>query len=253
LEKKLKALFFTFLNPQIMKFQKNTSWLLIAAFYLFLPKINAQHDHGTASTDKPSVHGMLIFGTDNVYASHLPMFHSPHNYQIILELTLDKTAKQKFVADQLKNPQFTTYTIEPERFVLPDMVAQKGSFKAHLYRGHFERGGVKIAENITLKISKVVYFKKFETAESKTENALFLLFGSPKEQFAVHQISNKPDFEQIIQVKADLKNAMETAVFSAKNTPIGISSNTIKVKIGQKETDIVLLKQLYLEFDDLKE
>jgi hypothetical protein len=196
---------------------------------------------------------MLIFGTDNVYASHLPMFHSPHNYQIVIELTLDKVAKQKFVADQLKNPQFTTYTIEPERFVLPDMIAKQGSFKANLYRGHFERGGVKIAAGITLKVSKVVYFKKFDAAETKKDSAAFLLFGSAKEQFAVHQISSKPDFEQIIQVKLGLTNPIETSVFASTNTPIGISGNTIKVKMGNKDMDIVLLKQLYLEFDDLKE
>jgi hypothetical protein len=236
-----------------MTFLKNISCLLIAVFFLFLPKINAQHDHGTGSTDKPSVHGMLIFGTDNVYASHLPMFHSPHNYQIVIELTMDKTAKQKFVADQFKNPQFTTYTIEPERFVLPDMIAKQGSFKANLYRGHFERGGVKIADGITLKISKVVYFKKFDASETKKDSAAFLLFGSAKEQFAVHKISNKPDFEQIIQVKVGLTNPTETSFFSSTNTPIGISGNTIRVKMGNKEVDIVLFKQLYLEFDDLKE
>src|SRR3569623_786421 len=30
------------------------------------------------STDKPSDHGMLVVGSDSVYLSHLPMFHSPH-------------------------------------------------------------------------------------------------------------------------------------------------------------------------------
>jgi hypothetical protein len=236
-----------------MKFLKTTSCLCVVAFLLFLPKVNAQHDHTTDAKDKPSVHGMLIFGTDNVYASHLPMFHSPHNYQIIIELTMDKVAKQKFMADQLKNPQYTTYTIEPERFVLPDMIAKQGSFKANVYRGHFERGGVKIADGITFKINKVVYFKKFEANDAKKDSAVFLLFGSPKEQFAVHQISNKPDFEQIIQVKMGLTNAIETTAFSPSNTPIGISGNAIKIKVGNKEMDIILLKQLYLEFDDLRE
>jgi hypothetical protein len=236
-----------------MKFFKKVSCLCLVASILFLSNLTAQHDHGTASKDKPSVHGMLIFGTDNVYASHLPMFRSPHDYQIIIELTMDNSAKKKFVADQAKNPQYTTYTIEPERFVLPDIIAKLGSFKANLYRGHFERGGQKIAENITVTIKKVVYFKKFDATETKKDSAVFLVFGSTKEQFAVHKISNKPDFEQILQVKTGLTNAMETTVFSPKNTPIGISGNTIQVKMGSKEMDIVLLKQLYLEFDDLKE
>jgi hypothetical protein len=212
----------------------------------------AQHDHAAMSNDKASTHGMLIFGTTKIYASHLPMFRTPHNYQIILELALDAKALQKFITDQKQNPQYTTYTIEPEKFVLPDMVGKKGTFKANLYRGHFERGGIKIADSITLKIVSVVYFKKFDAAATKQTEANFIVFGNNKEQFAIHQISNKPDFEQILQVKASISK-LETVVFSASNNPVGVSSNTITVKINGKDADVILLQQLYLEFDDLKE
>jgi hypothetical protein len=221
--------------------------LIIACFAL---NLNAQSPHGSMSSDKPSGHGMLIFGTEKMYASHLPLFRTPHNYQIILELELDKTAKQKFVLDQKLHPEFTTYSIDPEKFVLPDKIESKGSFKANLYRGHFERGGIKIADSIQIKISTVVYFKKFNEAETKANNASFILFGNSKEQFAVHQITNKPDFEQIILIKTVLgKNLFETAILSESNNPIGVSGNTISVK----DSKIILLKQLYLEFDDLKD
>jgi hypothetical protein len=212
----------------------------------------AQHDHAAMSNDKASTHGMLIFGTTKIYASHLPMFRTPHNYQIILDFALGAKALQKFITDQKQNPQYTTYTIEPEKFVLPDMVGKKGTFKANLYRGHFERGGIKIADSITLKIVSVVYFKKFDAAATKQTEANFIVFGNNKEQFAIHQISNKPDFEQILQVKASISK-LETVVFSASNNPVGISSNTITVKINGKDADVILLQQLYLEFDDLKE
>jgi hypothetical protein len=212
----------------------------------------AQHDHAAMSSDKASTHGMLIFGTSKIYASHLPMFRMPHNYQIILELVLDAKAQQKFITDQKQNPQYTTYTIEPEKFVLPDMIAKKGTFKANLYRGHFERGGIKIADSITIKIVEVVYFKKFDANATKQTEANFIVFGNSKDQFAVHQISNKPDFEQILQVKTKVSK-LETVSFSANNNPLGVSSNTITVKMNGKDTDVILLKQLYLEFDDLKE
>jgi hypothetical protein len=212
----------------------------------------AQHDHAAMSPDKASTHGMFIFGTSKIYASHLPMFRTPHNYQIILELVLDTKAQQKFITDQKQNPQYTTYTIEPEKFVLPDMVAKKGTFKANLYRGHFERGGIKIADSITIKIVEVVYFKKFDANAAKQTEANFIVFGNSKEQFAIHQISNKPDFEQILQVKIKLSK-LETISFSTNNNAMGVSSNTITVKMNGKNADVILLKQLYLEFDDLKE
>jgi hypothetical protein len=227
---------------------------LLPVLCAFAIDIKAQHGHSSMAPDKPSVHGMLIFGTQTIYASHLPLFHAPHNYQVILELELDKAAKEKFIKDQQLHPEFTTYTFEPERFILPDKINSKGSFKANLFRGHFERGGVKIADSISIKIAAVIFFKQFDPAESRRANAVYLLFGNGKEQFAVHQISNKPDFEQIIQVKAaGLSNKPEPVIFSAINNPVGVSSNTISVKISGKERQLILLKQLYLEFDDLRE
>jgi hypothetical protein len=223
-------------------------------FFVLAINAEAQHGHSGMAADKPSVHGMLIFGTQKMYASHLPLFHAPHNYQIIIELELDKAAKEKFIKDQQLHPEFTTYTIEPERFILPDKINSKGSFKANLYRGHFERGGVKIADSISIKISSVIFFKQFNPDEPRSLNAAYLLFGNSKEQFAVHLISNKPDFEQIIQVKTgEVSSKAESVILSDINSPAGVSSNGVSVKIGGKTRQLILLKQLYLEFDDLKE
>lgn len=225
--------------------------LLIFVFFCGILTANAQHE---MPTDKPSTHGMLLFGGEKIYVSHLPMFHSPHDYQIILELELSKADKQKYVADKIKNPNYPTYTIEPEKFVLPDMVNNPKPFKINLYRGHFERGGTPILTNITVKIVQVVYFKKFKPEEAKTKTTDFILFGNPKEQFLAHQISNKPDFEQIIEVKTNLSAFIKTEkcvvinLDDTQNNPIGVSCNEVKAK----ENTLILLKQLYLEFDDLK-
>ncbi len=217
-------------------------------------QINAQHENHKMSSDKPSTHGMLLFGSEKIYASHLPMFHSPHDYQIILELELSKFDKQKYVSDKNKNSNYTTYTIEPEKFVLPDMINNPKPFKVNLYRGHFERGGIEILKNITVKIVQILYFKKFNSEEKKAKSTNFIVFGNEKEQFLIHEITNKPDFEQIIEVKTNLNLFVKndkTAIVNLNNldnNPIGISSNEVLIN----EKPIVLLKQLYLEFDDLK-
>ncbi len=222
--------------------------------FLIPLQINAKHENHKMSTDKPSTHGMLLFGSEKIYVSHLPMFHSPHDYQIILELELSKADKQKYISDKNKNPNYTTYTIEPEKFILPDMVKNPKPFKVNLYRGHFERGGVEILKNITVKIVQVISFKKFNPEEMRSKTTNFILFGNEKEQFLAHEITNKPDFEQIIEVKTNmslfLNNEKSKIIIlnSSENNPIGISSNEVVVN----EKPIILLKQLYLEFDDLK-
>lgn len=219
---------------------------------LFFAVSMAQHGHKAVIPDKPSTHGMLIFGKEKIYASHLPLFHSPHNYQIILELELTVADKKKFIGDQQQHPEFTTWTIEPEKFILPDMIAKPLPFKVNLYRGHFERGGTAILKQITVNIKQVIYFKKFDTDSVKDSAVSYILFGNNKEQFAVHHISNKPDFEQIIQVRTGVPaDKFELHIFNQQNNlPVGISGNTTETESKRK---IILLKQLYLEFDDLKE
>lgn len=230
----------------------NTKYLLTFIFLLTTYLCKAQH-HNMGQADKPSVHGMLIFGKEKCYASHLPLFHAPHNYQIILELELDKTGKAQFIKDQKIHPEFTTYTIEPEKFILPEMIKTPRPFKVNIYRGHFERGGTLIAKQITVTIKQVVYFKKFDPAEAKESDAKFIVFGNSKEQFAAHHITNHPDFEQIIQVNAslaDMDKQFEIVLFTSKaNSPVGVSSNIIETSGKGKFT---LLKQVYLEFDDLE-
>jgi hypothetical protein len=229
--------------------------LIVMSFFTF---VNAQEHHEIQSQDKPSTHGMLIFGTEKTYASHLPMFHAPHNYQIILELELDPATKKLFIADQKRNTEYTTYTIEPEKFVLPEMMQNPKSFKANVYRGHFERGGIKIAADIHVSIKKIIYYTKFKTDEVRAIKTNFILFGNPKEQFIAHQITNKPDFDQIIQVKTTTNLTLENKNYElvtlnkTENSSIGVSGNEIEADYNSNPTTLTLLKQLYLEFDDLK-
>src|SRR6267154_647036 len=144
---------------------------LVGLLFLATGKLHAQHSHQAGPANKPAVHGMVIFGHHKLYGSHLPLFHAPHDYQIILELELSKEDAQRFMADQRQHPEITTYTIEPEKFMLEEMVASSGSFKANLYRGHFERGGVKIFDSLKVKIASVIYFKKFDHREPHQANS----------------------------------------------------------------------------------
>ncbi|WP_299765021.1 hypothetical protein [uncultured Dokdonia sp.] len=227
---------------------------LIIAYILLSMHINAQHDHQQMSNDKPSTHGMLLFGSEDIYASHLPMFYSPHDYQVLLELTFSNEDKQKYIEHKKQHPNSPTYTIAPERFVLPDMINNPRPFKITVYQGHFERGGITILKDISVSIKHVVYFKKFNPKDAKIKTADYILFGNNKEQFLVHQISNKPDFEQIIEVKTSLQSFSEDQRYTIltlnrdNNSPIGVSGNTVM----ENNTSVQLLEQLYLEFNDLK-
>jgi hypothetical protein len=182
---------------------------LIIGLFVFVSAY-AAHQHG----DPPSVHGMLVVGNDRLYLSHLPMFHSPHDYQVILEAELDPEAAGLYRSSKAANEE-PVYTIAPESGVLPEMAQAGRSFKAALYRGHFERGGVQIAA-ATVRIVKVLYFKKFDPLAGKDSSLKFILFGNAREQFAAHVITAKPDFDQILETSAseDLDGRAEITAFA---------------------------------------
>lgn len=238
-------------------------YLLMRIIRLFIIGIFAVALLSAQSTDKPSTHGMLLVGgrTDTrLYASHLPMFHSPHDYQVLLEMKFPDSIHALYTASLKKFPKEMVYTIEPEVFVLPDMIAKPRPFKVHLYRGHFERGGTKIAENVVVEIANVLHFRKFDPAAKRPATAEYLLFGTAEEPFIAHTIAAKPDFDQILSIKPH--TALKTVLSPTSAVPL-IAQNLANkpLKAGQQiqaktssnnAVSVSVLQSLYCEFGDLK-
>ncbi|RNF84430.1 MBL fold metallo-hydrolase [Montanilutibacter psychrotolerans] len=153
----------------------------------------------TPPSDAPNTHGMLVVGTDVVYLSHLPMFHSPHNYQLIFEAGLSGEVLAAYRADAARHPG-AVYTLAPTaQWVLPTTIQQGGSFRADLYRGHFERGGTTILSDIEVRVADVVQFRRFEPGSSP-EPAQWIGFGRGSEHFLAHRLEGPPDMDQVVQV-----------------------------------------------------
>jgi hypothetical protein len=223
-------------------------FIVFSGFYL-----SAQHH---SQVDKPAVHGMTIFGTEKIYAYHLPMFSPPHNYQVMVELQFDKEIAMNLKRDQQLNPEHSTYTIEPEIFVLPDMIQNPRPFTANIYRGHFERGGVKIFSDVNVKIVDVLYFNYLDPLADKAETLQYVVVGNQKEQFAAHLLTNKPDFDQLVQINIDaalLKDVKHLKVSfpAAENIVQGVGGNAVNGFLSDRPVKLILLRQLYLEFEDL--
>lgn len=207
----------------------------------------AQHHH---HSDPASIHGMLLFGKSQIYLSHLPMFHAPHDYQVILKAELNPEGKDAYL-ESLKTSSDTVYTLAPESFILPEMIKHPHPFKAQIYKGHFERGGTLIAENVTVNI-QVLYFKKFSNIEVRPLKGSYLLFGNKEEQFLAHLITAKPDFDQIVKVKAPEETELLPITFkSISNTQPLKSFETLEATASGKTLVIKTGESLYTEFGDL--
>lgn len=172
---------------------------------------------GTDATAQPVAqpagygsHGMAVFGgRDGLYASHLPMFHAPHDAQVLLRFHLaDASVDASLRARLALRPQL--WTLDPESFDLHRL--QHGSaeplkqFSARFVQGHFERGGVERFVGQTVVIDEVLLFKPldFKPASDGTvphSAGRYLLLGSGREYFAVKEIDRRPDFDTIVAMK----------------------------------------------------
>lgn len=154
-----------------------------------------------AQADAPTVHGMFLFGDKVTYVSHLPMFHSPHDYQLIMKVELADLANSKamiaYEALKIEEPAF--FTISPEVMDLTEvMTGLKTQFTAKLYHGHFERGGKNLG-SVVVHVQKIVLSSKLNP-KTEEQNQYFV-FGEGNEYFGAHLIQGKPSYDTIVKLK----------------------------------------------------
>jgi hypothetical protein len=147
-------------------------------------------------------HGMALFGGNGgLYASHLPMFHAPHDYQVVLQLHVANPAVDAALRKRLDG-KTALWTIAPEKFELDRLAPQAAKplkrFKADLVQGHFEQGGKTQYAAATLVVDKVLMFRQLSPAEKTSASARYVQIGSGRQRFLVKEIDSRPDYDHIV-------------------------------------------------------
>jgi hypothetical protein len=206
-----------------------------------LPSIaRAEHMAGQVS-EAPAIHGMVLLGKEKIFLSHLPMFHAPHDAQVIFSVEIDRRSKAKLDA---ATGDF--FTLVPEEYRLGEMIQKPHSFEAEIYSGHFERGGKLIAEHVRVTNVRVIFSQKLFANEKPVPESKYFAFGSGKEQFMAHLIQGKPNFDQLLLVEGYGMGEISFPDQSARD-PFE-ANTTLKAENG---TRWKIIKSIYLEFDDL--
>jgi hypothetical protein len=232
--------------------------LVLSCANTVVPASDALDSHA----DRPSVHGMLLVGNQTLYVSHLPMFHAPHDYQAIAEVKLSaddgSDVQGQYVQDRADTGT-RVYTLVPQPGVLPQMMRDGATFRAQLYRGHFERGGTVIVDGLTVTVQKVVHFRQFDRHATAPTTATYLAFGRGDDRFLAHYIVAPPDFDQVVGVQlpdgavdADaLAAGVKLTIPAATNDqPVGEGAD-LSAHFDAGDATVHTGNQLYLEFDDL--
>ena len=172
-----------------------------------------------------AVHGMVLFGSDPIYASHIPMYDGPHDWQALFQVTLSHPtvdAKALYLQQVASGVQ-PLITIEPRPFVLTKLLnGEIHSFAASLYRGNFEEDSEKLLQGMTVTVKAVLFHQHLSLDVPALPQLTYLLIPtSSTTAMLVHRISAPGNFDQIVQVKTvatplptTTVGAVSTVVFS---------------------------------------
>lgn len=154
-----------------------------------------------AADPSEGVHGMALFGgRDGLYASHLPMFHAPHDVQAVLQVRFADPALERTMRARLEG-RTALWTLAPERFALarlaPGAARPLRGFSADLVEGHFERGGTPRARRAALVVERVLLYRPLSPAPMTRPLAHYLPVG----RFLVKLIDSRPDADHIVLLR----------------------------------------------------
>lgn len=162
----------------------------------------------TAAAGGPTFgqHGMALFGgRDGLYAAHLPMFHAPHDYQVLLQIRLADKAQDAALRKRLGAAP-VLWTLAPEKFdidrLAPGAPNPLAGFKADLVLGHFEQDGKTEYAGAALVVEKVLLYRRLSPKAATQAQSRYLQVGSGTQRFLVKEVDSRPDFDHIAAVAA---------------------------------------------------
>jgi hypothetical protein len=154
-----------------------------------------------AADPSDGVHGMVLFGgRDGLYASHLPMFHAPHDVQAVLRVRFADPALDRTLRARLDG-RTALWTLDPERFALGRLAPASSQplqgFSADVVEGHFERGGATRFRHAALVVEQVLLYRPLSPAPATRPRAHYVPVG----RFLVKLIDSRPDADHIVLLK----------------------------------------------------
>jgi len=196
------------------------------------------------------LHGMLLFSDGvSLYASHLPMFHKPHDVQLITRFELkDKIAQDKLQKSLVSGG--TYWTLSPDRFDLNflGLNSVKGiwQFGADLYLGHFERSAKRIFSNQTVIIKEVILKERLDEMRQSHVEYIRLAPDNVKRQFYARLIKGRPGVDHLFWVHSSRPLVKR---FTMTHDEQRSGNTKIALKLGVKNSD---LSTYYEERGDLE-
>jgi hypothetical protein len=156
-------------------------------------------------------HGMVLFGSEKLYLSHIPTYGTPHNIQVVVEAKVTSGVPEGAQSFGDKG-----YTLRPgSAWSLYDLAAGTlSSVKGTIYEGNFESGGRPKYPNVVFSITKVIYTQGLLTNLPRSATLDYVAVGTPTDAYLVHVLDEQRGFDQIVGVKLN-EGALEADALSS--------------------------------------
>jgi len=173
-----------------------------------MPAMSPMQPAGATATSRPAtwgLHGMVLFGgADGLFASHLPMFHAPHDYHVVIALQLPPEIDAAMRTRLASTPAL--WTLVPEKFELarlaPGAAHPLMEFKADIVEGHFERGGKTVYPGVAVRVIRTERFIQLDPDARSATTAQYLPVGQGRTWFLVKEVHARPDFDHIVMLSS---------------------------------------------------
>lgn len=187
------------------------------------------------------VHGMVLMNkASTIFAYHLPLYHKPHDVQLLYKLDVKNVALVHLVRDN------DMVTIKPKPFNLQRLMrGEKIALEADIYIGHFERDGMLVYENMTLNFAKQLYVRKLDDISPSSNNQEYDVVSYRKNnKIYIHRIQQAPSFDHLIHIDVN------AGCLPKFNTSSAVPKRT---ELQYKFLNCGTMKPFYFETEDFKE
>lgn len=186
------------------------------------------------------VHGMVLMNkSSTIFAYHLPLYHKPHDVQLLYKLDVKDVALMQLVRDN------DMVTIKPKPFNLQRLMrGEKVALEADVYTGHFERDGMLVYKNMALNFAEQLYVRKLDDLKPSSKRQEYDVVSYRKNyKIYIHRLQQAPSFDHLIHIDVN------AGCLTKFNTSSPVPKRT---ELQYKFLNCGTMKPFYYETEDFK-
>lgn len=172
-------------------------------------------DHGSQDPDAVTLmqmqHALFIVGTQHLFLVHMTNFAMDcHRYQVILRVEIPDDVKTTFLEDRERHPDcwYIIGNTAADKMNLTEIKrGARTSFTGSIWRCMPKEitnedwpwdGAPTVAESFEVRISQVVYFRRFDYNLNRPNTLTYVLFGAGHEAHLNHYQVKPPEFDHVV-------------------------------------------------------